>query len=102
MISVGAHRIKQYGVEFYQASFPAREIDRLVKFEVLGYGGIPEATPTKRPARTRGDWEVLESRIGESPDAYPRPGIRRKIEELVASFPDCPPRGKDTAPDRAG
>ena len=29
MATVPAHRIKQYGVEFYQASFPAREIDRL-------------------------------------------------------------------------
>ena len=80
MISVAAHRIKQYGVEFYQASFPAREIDRLVKFEVLGYGGVPEPGPPKRPARTRVNWEVLESRIGESSEAYQRPVIRRKIE----------------------
>ena len=29
MINVAAHRIKQYGVEFYQASFSAREIDQL-------------------------------------------------------------------------
>jgi DGQHR domain-containing protein len=94
VISVAAHRIKQYGVEFYQASFPAREIDRLVKFEVLGYGGIPEPGPTKRPARTRVNWDVLESRIGESSDAYQRPVIRRKIEELVAYFTDCREAGK--------
>ena len=47
MISVAAHRIKQYGVEFYQASFSAREIERLVKFEVLGYGGLsPRTSPS--------------------------------------------------------
>jgi DGQHR domain-containing protein len=97
MISVAAHRIKQYGVEFYQASFPAREIERLVRFEVLGYGGVPE-TPrpgrVARAARTRVNWQVLESRIGESADAYQRPVIRRKIEELAAYFTDCREAGK--------
>src|SRR5262245_20341167 len=94
MISVAAHRIKQYGVEFYQASFSAREIDRLVRFEVLGYGGVPDAKAPKRTVRTRVNWEILESRIGETPDAYQRPVIRRKIEELVAYFRDCREAGK--------
>jgi DGQHR domain-containing protein len=94
MVTVAAHRIKQYGVEFYQASFPAREIDRLVKFEVLGYGGVPEPPKGKRAARTRVNWDVLESRIGESAEAYQRPVIRRKIEELVAYFTDCREAGK--------
>ena len=94
MISVAAHRIKQYGVEFYQASFSSREIDRLVKFEVLGYGGLPEPKAPRRTVRTRVNWEILESRIGESSDAYQRPVIRRKIEELVAYFRDCREAGK--------
>src|SRR5262245_57230324 len=94
MISVAAHRIKQYGVEFYQASFSAREIDRLVRFEVLGYGGVPELTKAPRAIRTRVNWQVLESRIGESADAYQRPVIRRKIEELTAYFTDCREAGK--------
>ena len=94
MISVAAHRIKQYGVEFYQASFSAREIDQLVKFEVLGYGNLPEDKSKRRVARTRVNWELLESRIGETSDAYQRPVIRRKIEELVAYFRDCREAGK--------
>src|SRR5437867_4894286 len=95
MISVAAHRVKQYGVEFYQASFSAHEIDRLVRFEVLGFGGAPPA-PGKAPraARTRVNWQVLESRIGESADAYQRPVIRRKIEELTSYFTDCREAGK--------
>ena len=40
------------------------------------------------------NWEVLESRIGETSDAYQRPVIRRKIEELVAYFRDCREAGK--------
>jgi DGQHR domain-containing protein len=94
MITVGAHRIKQYGVEFYQASFPASEIDRLVRFEVLGYGGVPGPDKRSRTARTRVNWDVLESRIGESADAYQRPVIRRKIDELVTYYTDCREAGK--------
>ena len=56
MATVPAHRIKQFGVEFYQAAFPAKEIDRLVKFEVLGYGGVPEPAKAKRASRTRVNW----------------------------------------------
>ena len=41
MISVPARRVKQFGVEFYQAALSAKDIDRLVKFEVLGYSGGP-------------------------------------------------------------
>jgi DGQHR domain-containing protein len=37
---------------------------------------------------------VLESRIGETSDAYQRPVIRRKIEELVTYFTDCREAGK--------
>src|SRR5262245_7919396 len=94
LVSVAAHRIKQYGVEFCQASFSAREIDQLVKFEVLGYGNLPEDKSKRRVARTRVNWELLESRIGETSDAYQRPVIRRKIEELVAYFRDCREAGK--------
>ncbi|MBI2878713.1 MAG: DGQHR domain-containing protein [Candidatus Rokubacteria bacterium] len=93
MITVPAHRVKQYGVEFYQAVFSAKEIDRLVRFEVLSYGGVKEP-PRRRPARSRVNWEILESRIGESQEAYQRPVIRRKIEELVAYYTDCREAGK--------
>src|SRR3989442_11370663 len=91
MITVHAHRVKQFGVEFYQASFSAKDIDRLVKFEVLGYrGGAPKvATKPSRGNRGRVNWEVLEKRIRESENAYQRPVIRRKIDELVTYYREC-------------
>ena len=52
MITVPAHRVKQFGVEFFQASFSAKDIDRLVKFEVLGYTGSPPQ-PTAKQAAAR-------------------------------------------------
>jgi DGQHR domain-containing protein len=94
MITVPAHRVKQFGVEFFQASFSAKDIDRLVKFEVLGYTGAqPPAAPKQAANRARVNWEMLEKRIAESESAYQRPVIRRKIDELVAYYRDCKEAG---------
>ena len=94
MITVPAHRVKQFGVEFFQASFSAKDIDRLVKFEVLGYTGSEPPAPSKQAAtRARVNWEMLEKRIAESESAYQRPVIRRKIDELVAYYRDCKDAG---------
>ena len=38
MINVAAIRMQQFGVQFYQASLTAGDIDKLVRFEVLNYG----------------------------------------------------------------
>ena len=92
MISVPARRVKQFGVEFYQAGLSAKDIDRLVKFEVLGYTGGPEPDAKgkkSKAARARVNWDMLEKRISESETAYQRPVIRRKIDELAAYYREC-------------
>ena len=93
MITVPARRIKQFGVEFYQAGLSAKDIDRLVKFEVLGYSGDekpePKAGKAKTSYRGRVNWDSLEKRIGESEAAYQRPVIRKKIDELAAYYREC-------------
>jgi len=95
MITVPARRIKQFGVEFYQAGLSAKDIDRLVKFEVLGYSGNGAKAEVKPPtkwrasARSRVNWDSLEKRIGESESAYQRPVIRKKIDELAAYYREC-------------
>src|SRR5262245_14805609 len=95
MITVPAHRVKQFGVEFFQASFSATDIDRLDKFEVLADTGAEPragaAKPTTNLARV--NWEALEKGIGQSETAYQRPVIRRKIDELVAYYRDCKDAG---------
>jgi DGQHR domain-containing protein len=95
MITVPARRVKQFGVEFYQAGISAKDIDRLVKFEVLGYTGTngggadDKGKPKKTAARSRVNWDMLERRISESESAYQRPIIRRKIDELAAYYREC-------------
>ncbi len=92
MITVPARRVKQFGVEFYQAGLSAKDIDRLVKFEVLGYmaGDMNDDAKAKArktaAARSRVNWDLLEKRISESENAYQRPIIRRKIDELAAYY----------------
>src|SRR5438094_2972062 len=98
MITVPARRVKQFGVEFYQAGLSAKDIDRLVKFEVLGYSGGPNGDDKAKgkktkPSRARVNWDSLERRISESEAAYQRPVIRRKIDELVAYYRECKDAG---------
>src|SRR5512144_2857452 len=92
MISVAAIRMKQFGVQFYQASLTASDIDKLVRFEVLSYG--EQAQPVrgghkKAAAPSKVNWDLLERRIAASDRAYQRQIIRRKIDELVQYYEQC-------------
>ena len=49
MINVAAIRMQQFGVQFYQASLTASDIDKLVRFEVLNYGEQRPAGPRQAP-----------------------------------------------------
>ncbi len=92
MITVSAHKVRQFGVEFYQASFTASDIDRLVQFEVLGYGAA-EGPRGKARRRSRINWELLERRISRGEGAFQRPLIHRKIEELLQYYRECQEAG---------
>jgi len=93
MISVAAIRMQQFGVQFYQASLTASDIDKLVRFEVLSYG--EKAQPVrggrkKAPVvQSKVNWDLLERRIASSEKAYQRQIIRKKIDELVQYFEQC-------------
>src|SRR3989440_7117421 len=94
MINVAAIRMQQFGVQFYQASLTASDIDKLVRFEVLSYG--ENSHPPVRGGRQKADgqpskvnWDLLERRIASSDKAYQRQIIRRKIDELVQYYEQC-------------
>src|SRR5689334_24798149 len=84
--------MQQFGVQFYQASLSANDIDKLVRFEVLDYG--EQAQPVrggrkKTAAPSKVNWDLLERRIASSEKAYQRHIIRRKIDELVQYYEQC-------------
>src|SRR5215207_9773457 len=91
MINVAAIRMKQFGVQFYQASLTAGDIDKLVRFEVLNYGqsGQPPVRGGKKKAPSKVNWDLLERRIASSEKAYQRHIIRKKIDELVQYYEQC-------------
>ena len=93
MIHVAAIRMQQFGVLFYQASLTARDVSRLVRFEVLSYGEQKHPPVRGRkgqgPARSKVNWDLLERRIGGSDRAYQRQIIRKKIDELVQYYEQC-------------
>jgi DGQHR domain-containing protein len=90
MFSVAALRMQQFGVQFYQASLSAKDIDKLVRFEVLSYGEQGTAPGVRGAAReSKVHWDLLERRIASSEKAYQRQIIRRKIDELVAYYEQC-------------
>jgi len=91
MINVAAIRMQQFGVQFYQASLTAKDIDKLVRFEVLSYA-VQAHAPVRGGRRGTGpkiNWDLLERRIASSDRAYQRHIIRRKIDELVQYYEQC-------------
>ena len=90
MISVAALRMQQFGVQFYQASLSAKDIDKLVRFEVLSYGEQGTAPGVRgRASQSKVRWDLLERRIASNEKAYQRQIIRRKIDELVSYYEQC-------------
>ena len=90
MITVPSHKIRQFGVEFYQTSFTSGDVQKLVKFEVLNYPAVEEGERKQKMTKTSAiNWEILEKRIGKSEAAFQRPMIRKKIRELVQYYLDC-------------
>src|SRR5499427_6907313 len=95
MINVAAIRMQQFGVQFYQASLTASDIDKLVRFEVLNYGENSQGVrggkqkPGEGAAPSKVNWDLLERRIASSDKAYQRQIIRKKIDELVQYYEQC-------------
>src|SRR5947209_19267449 len=90
MISVAALRMQQFGVQFYQASLTAKDIDKLVRFEVLSYGEHGTTPGVRGHAKqSKVHWDLLERRIAATEKAYQRQIIRKKIDELVAYYEQC-------------
>jgi hypothetical protein len=83
MINVAAIRMQQFGVQFYQASLTASDIDKLVRSRCSIYGD--NAQPPVRGSKPRPgadavevNWDLLERRIASSEKAYQRQIIRRR------------------------
>ncbi len=95
MLSVPSLRLNQFGVRFYEALLSGADLQSLVGFEVLSFGPGNQTTRGKTKKKTAGrvNWEFLERRIAASEQAFQRPIIQRKIEELVSYYLQCADSG---------
>jgi DGQHR domain-containing protein len=95
MLSVPSLRLNQFGVRFYEALLSGVDLQSLVGFEVLSFGSDSQTTRGKAKKKTTGrvNWEFLEKKIAASEQAFQRPIIQRKIEELVNYYLQCADSG---------
>ena len=95
MLSVPSLRLNQFGVRFYEALLSGVDLQSLVGFEVLSFGSDTQTTrgKAKKKASGRVNWEFLEKKIAASEQAFQRPIIQRKIEELVNYYLQCADSG---------
>jgi DGQHR domain-containing protein len=95
MLSVPSLRLNQFGVRFYEALLSGADLQSLVGFEVLSFGSDTQTMRGKAKKKTTGrvNWEFLEKKIAASEQAFQRPIIQRKIEELVNYYLQCADSG---------
>jgi DGQHR domain-containing protein len=95
MLSVPSLRLNQFGVRFYEALLSGVDLQSLVGFEVLSFGSDTQTTRGKAKKKTTGrvNWEFLEKKIAASEQAFQRPIIQKKIEELVNYYLQCADSG---------
>ena len=94
MLSVPSLRLNQFGVRFYEALLSGVDLQTLVGFEVLSFGSDSQTTRGKKKSKAgRVNWEFLEKKISASEQAFQRPIIQKKIDELVAYYLQCADSG---------
>ncbi len=88
MLTVPALKINQFSQSFYLLNLSASDVDRLVKFEVLGDAGLEGKKPGKaRSSRASPvNWEEIEKKVSTSEEAFQRPVLRKKLDELVQFY----------------
>ncbi len=91
MLTVPALKVQQFTQEFFLLNLAAADVERLVRFEVLGETGLEGKKAKKRKASPASavNWSEIEQRVSTSDKAYQRPILRKKIEELAQYYLLC-------------
>lgn len=92
MLTLPALLVRQYHQSFYLLNLTAADVERLVRFEVLGETGLDDRPRRARrgaASASRVHWEALEAHVHTSDKAYQRPIMRKKVEELATYYEQC-------------
>lgn len=88
MLTLPALKVQQFSHEFYLLNLAAGDVERLVRFEVLGASGV-HGKPKRRRKGSLVNWQEIEERVQVSEEAYQRPILRKKIDELAQYYLQC-------------
>lgn len=96
MLTVPALKVQQFAQEFFLLNLAATDVERLVRFEVLGDSAVHGRAPRKRTSRRgRGaktspvNWSEIEHKVETSEKAYQRPILRKKVDDLAQYYLQC-------------
>jgi len=84
MFVLPALKVQQFSQTVYLVNLAAGDVERLVRFEVLGEAATHGKPKSKRKKGSLVNWADLEERVQASDEAYQRPILKKKIEELAA------------------
>lgn len=84
MLVLPALKVQQFSQTVYLLNLAAGDVERLVRFEVLGETTTQGKSPPKQKKGSLVNWSDLEERVQASDEAYQRPILKKKIEELAS------------------
>ncbi|MBZ0119547.1 MAG: DGQHR domain-containing protein [Sandaracinaceae bacterium] len=88
MLTVPAVKVQQFQQDLYLLNLAAGDVERLVRFEVLGETGLNGGKVRKGKASLV-NWSEIEKKVSTSEKAFQRPLLRKKIEELANHYRQC-------------
>lgn len=94
MLVLPALKVQQFSQTVYLLNLAAGDVERLVRFEVLGEAATQGKAQPKRNKGSLVNWSDLEERVQASDEAYQRPILKKKIEELAAYVLDVRESGQ--------
>lgn len=100
MITIPALKLRQFKMEFYQATLSRRDVAKLVEFVVLDH--VKRKRRKKKKGKIDINWELLETLVKKGDTAYQRPIIKKKIEGLADYFLECSDEDKIPLPSIPG
>ena len=90
MLTLPALKVQQFSQEFYLLNVAAADVERLVRFEVLGDAGLEGKAPRRKTSRASlVNWAEIEHQVQTSDKAYQRPIQRKKIDDLAQHYLQC-------------
>jgi len=89
MLTLPAIKIRQFNLEFYLLNLMASDVRKLSRFEVLGEEGLHGSKHSRKAKAASVNWRVLEEQVHTRADAFQRPVLRKKIEELTEYYTEC-------------